>query len=81
MLHLTSRNRFSDDYSADTCDAFFQPLVEERQAFVVEAHEVQDCGVQSETWYGVWRWRIKSGPTMLSDIDQAVRGERHTNDR
>ena len=41
-----SSDRLLHDGPACAGDAFLKPLVEERQAFVVEAHEVQNRGVQ-----------------------------------
>ena len=40
------RDHLRHHVPARASDAFFEALVEERQAFVVEAHEVQDRGVQ-----------------------------------
>jgi hypothetical protein len=45
-VETVSCDRLLHHHTANTRDAFFESLVEERQAFVVEAHEVQDRGVQ-----------------------------------
>ncbi len=46
LLSVVSRNRLRHDVVSCPRNAFFETFVEERQAFVVEAHEVQVRGVQ-----------------------------------